>query len=88
MKTPLRKSWNGCSLEKSGYVDGEFADQLYEWRFKCRNFKGDKKPDEVVVSRNTADESDWQVQWGDAVDYDGDKAGLLKRYPEFKKFLK
>jgi uncharacterized protein YdiU (UPF0061 family) len=65
----------------SGYQDGEWANQFYAYRFKV-----DGK--EVEVTTDLTKKGDWRVVWDGAVDYDGNKAGLLKRYPEFKKHLR
>lgn len=65
----------------AGYQDGEWANQFYAYRFKV-----DGK--EVEVTTDLTRKSDWRVVWDGAVDYDGNKAGLLKRYPEFKKYLR
>lgn len=68
-------------LVSEGYEDWEWVNQFYVWHFKV-----DGK--EVAVSNNTNERiSAWSVVWDGAVDFDGNKKDLVKRYPYFAKYL-
>lgn len=68
--------------------EGEHGvDSGFHWIYKVKNDEGGW--DEVQIYPEAYDDSDgnklpWRVVWEGAMDFEGTKTDLLKRYPEFK----
>ena len=67
---------------REGYRDGEWVNQHYEMEFK------DNEGEQVLVSEDSLapDEDCIEVIWAGAIDYTGDIAGLIRRYPFMQKY--
>lgn len=62
-------------------LDSGYNGDYHYWRFKIDG-------DDVEVDAPWYDAPYWQVVWGDATDFTGNKTEMLKRYPELRQAFK
>ena len=67
-------------LVSSGVEAGEWADQFRTWHF--HDSEGEMKVYHDLVNK------EWSVISEGALDYEGNRTGLLARYPQLKTFSK
>lgn len=69
---------------RAGYLESAGIDEGYHRRFKVGKNEIDVYPPHRDYDGNMMQ---WTVIYDGALDYDGDKKGLIKRYPELREAL-